>query len=708
MSHHPVEDSNRSDNETFQSVLDRRLKRRDVLKGGLSISALGFIGGVGGLASLSGCSSNNNGSGVSTPSSLGFDAVARNLNDYVTLPPGYSAKVLYAFGDPIAPGVAPYANDGQYNAPELRAGDQHDGMSYFGMADDGSPELTRSDRGLLCLNHEQVENGYIHANGMLNTDAGGNRPEDEVLKEMNAHGISVIEVQNDGGTWRYLQDSGFNRRVTALTDMNIQGPARGNAKLATPYSLGGLRTRGTLNNCAQGYTPWGTYLTCEENWFSYFRRDDDSAVRSADDATLFSRYGMGVNSQGFSYRSWDTVPGDQYARFNITASGASAELDYRNEPNTFGYVVEIDPFNPGSTPRKRTALGRFAHEGAWLGPVVEGQPIVYYMGDDSRFEYIYKFVSTEMWNPSDLGGGMAAGDKYLNDGILYVAKFNDDGTGEWIELSFGQNGLDASNATFPFANQGDVCIATRLAADSVGATPMDRPEWGAVNPANGEVYMTLTNNTRRTTPGSTDAANPRNYNDSDGNINGHIIRWREDGDMAQATRFTWDIYLFGARADDGVLINVSGLSDDNDFSSADGLWFDPRGVLWVQTDDGAFPGAGRSNNQMLAALPGTVGDGGAQTIGAQDTFVGAGASTDKVRRFLVGPVGCEITGVDMVPDGTAMFVNIQHPGEGGDPGKLGSNWPHTSGDAGIVGEASNRPRSATIVITRDDGGVIGL
>ncbi len=705
----PDDNSNRSGNTPFEIILDQRIARRDVLRGGVSMAATSVLGGF----ALVGCGGGGNG-GVSTPQALGFNAVAKNMNDRVTLAEGYSATVLYAFGDPISGAVGPFSNNGDYGDSDRRAGDQHDGMYYFGLSENGGRDPDNSERGLLCINHEQVLNDYIHANGQLNEDGNGNRPEFEVVKEMNAHGVSVIEVQNNGNEWRYVQDSSFNRRITVFTPMDIQGPARGNDRLTTPFSNDGTRTRGTVNNCANGFTPWGTYLTCEENWFSYFRRDDDQAQRDGADNALLARYGMGPDSRGFSYRKWDTVAGDVYSRFNLSVQAGSANADYRNEANTFGYVVEIDPYDPGSTPQKRSAMGRFVHEGAWVGPVRNGQPIVYYMGCDSRFEYIYKYVSNANWDPADANGGLAAGDKYLNDGTLYVARFNADGTGDWIELSFGVNGLDANNASFPFTSQGDVCIATRLAADSVGATPMDRPEWGAVNPVNGEVYMTLTNNTRRTDPGSTDAANPRNYNDDsdpdlDGNLNGHIIRWREDGNRVDSVRFMWDIFLFGARAGaDTATANISGLDSSNDFSSPDGLWFDRRGILWIQTDDGVFRSAGLSNNQMLAALPGEVGDGAGTSIAGQGTVVGRPATPDNVKRFLVGPVECEITGVDMTPDQRTMFVNIQHPGERGDLSNLTSNWPSASGDATVNGESGARPRSATIVITKDDGGEIAL
>jgi secreted PhoX family phosphatase len=385
-------------------------------------------------------------------------------------------------------------------------------------------------------------------------------------------------------------------------------------------------------------------------------------------------------------------------------------------------VVEIDPFTPGSTPKKRTALGRMGHEGACLGPVVAGKPLVWYMGDDSRNEYIYKFVSTKNWDAADANGGLAAGDKYMDDGRLYVAKFNADGTGAWLELKLGVNGITASNAAYAFADAADVVINARLAADAAGATKMDRPEWTAVNPKTGEVYVTLTNTNGASRPiTATDAANPRYYNDpkgaaataQTGNPNGHVVRFADDNGDPAALSFKWDVYLFGARAGAAADINLSGLVADNDFSSPDGLWFSQAtgGLLWLETDDGAYTDV--TNCMLLAALPGRVGDGAAKTItnvdGAttrqQATFVGKAPGTEGLRRFLVGPKDCEITGIAESGDGRALFVNIQHPGETtpvaniGNPALFGSHWP----DGGNA-----RPRSATVVITKDDGGLVGL
>ena len=383
-------------------------------------------------------------------------------------------------------------------------------------------------------------------------------------------------------------------------------------------------------------------------------------------------------------------------------------------------MVEIDPFAPTSTPRKRTALGRFNHEGACLGPVVVGKPLVWYMGDDSRNEYIYKFVSTRNWDAADIGGGIAAGDKYMDDGRLYAAKFNADGTGRWLEIKLGVNGITAANAAYAFADAADVLVNTRLAADAAGATKMDRPEWTAVNPKTGEVYVTLTNTNAASRPvTATDAANPRFYNDPKGTAAtaqrgnpGHVVRFADDGADPAATTFKWDVYLFGARATASRDINISALDASNDFSSPDGMWFSQAapGLLWLETDDGAYTDV--TNCMLLAALPGRIGDGAARTItnvdgattATQATIVGKAPGTDGLRRFLVGPKECEITGIAESGDGRALFVNIQHPGEDtapnyANPASFGSHWP----DGGTA-----RPRSATVVITRNDGGLIGL
>ncbi|WP_300439234.1 PhoX family phosphatase [Zoogloea sp.] len=696
---------NPSANTHIQEVIATRLSRRGVLKGGVAVTASTLLGGV----SLSACGGSNDGKAALA---LNFDAVAKNKLDLVTVPAGYQTRILHALGDPLSLTDAAWANDGSETAEsyERRVGDGHDGMHYFGLSETDSYSANRSDRGLLCVNNEYVVRPYgLHASGRT---SGAARVAAEVDKEVNAHGVTVCEVKRDasGSAMSMVRGSKFNRRITSATPMDFAGPVRGSNLVKTKYSPDGTTTRGTNNNCANGYTPWGTYLTCEENFTNVISRAaGDNALRSAAEVTALNRYRLAQGTKS-SYL-WDTpVTGnaDDYARWTASVTGASAADDYRNAFNTFGWVVEIDPFNPSSKPVKRSALGRFAHEGAWPCNPVAGKPLVFYMGDDSQNEYIYKFVSKANWDTADIGRGLAAGAKYMDEGTLYVAKFNTDGSGTWVELTFGKNGLSAANATYPFADQADVLTHARLAADSVGATKMDRPEWGAVNPTNGEVYMTLTNNSSRTAA-NTDTANPRYYEDlkgattQKGNVHGHIIRWREAGSDAAAVTFAWDIYLFGAEATAAANVNLSKLTDVNDFSSPDGLWFDKNGMLWIQTDDGAYTDV--TNCMMLAAIPGKVGDGGAVTAASgMPTLKGADASAATVRRFLVGPKDCEITGLAMTPDRKTLFVNVQHPGELGSLATPTSAWPASQSDAA----STKRPRSATVVVTRTDGGEIAV
>jgi uncharacterized protein len=714
-------DTNPSANPSFDSILRARMSRRALLKGSMGMAAGTFFG-----SSLMACADDTSvPSPVPAPQlKLTFDAVGKSLADTVVVPPGYTATVLYRLGDPIAAGVSDYANTGAEPGASFasRAGDHHDGIHFFGMSANGAYSPAASDRGLLVMNHEAITPVFLHVNGP--TIANGTRTvSDEVIKELNAHGVSIIEVARTGGTFAYDRASPYNRRITTNTEMALSGPVAKTPAMITKHSTDGSRTRGTVNNCAHGYTPWGTYLTCEENWAGYFRRvaATDNPKRTAKELASFNRYGIAGTGRELWATATAADPGDTtFARWSAEKLGSSADGsdDFRNVANTYGWVVEIDPFAAASTPKKRTALGRFAHEGAWLGPVVAGRPLVWYSGDDSRNEYIYKYVSSANWDPADANRGAAAGDKYLDDGRLYVAKFNGDGTGVWLELRLGVNGITAANPAYAFTDQADVLLNARLAADAAGATKMDRPEWGAVNPKNGDVYMTLTNNsgTLRTLA-ATDAPNPRFYNDPTtvgtaqrGNPNGHIIRWAEDGGNAAATSFRWDIFLFGARSTaDPANVNVSGLTAGNDFSSPDGLWFSSSGLLWIETDDGAYTDV--TNCMLLAAVPGAVGDGAKKTItnvdGAAtksvDTFVSAPLGEAKLRRFLVGPKDCEITGIVETPDRKALFVNVQHPGEGTSTanfaaGNFISNWP---------GGGASRPRSATIVITRNDGGEVG-
>jgi secreted PhoX family phosphatase len=628
--------SNESPNPTFQEVLARRLSRRGILTGGLVTAGLGLAGPL----------ARPRRARAQASELLGFRGIPPSRADSVVVAPGYTAEVLYAWGDPISNGPAFRADaSNSWEEQAVQAGMHHDGLHYFPLPA-GSAS---SNQGLLAINHEYTDDGLLHPGGMEPWTA------EKVRKAQAAHGVSVIEVRASGGRWEVVRPSSYARRVTGYTPIGASGPAAGHELLQTALDPTGRTILGTLNNCAHGYTPWGTYLTCEENFNAYF------VNRSGSVPPRERRYG--ITDRGFGYR-WH----DHDERFDAAR--------HPNELNRFGWVVEIDPYEPFRAPVKHTALGRFKHEGAWVTLARDGRAVAY-MGDDERFEYIFKFVSREPHRP----GSRDANRAILEHGTLYVARFDADGTGEWIELVHGRNGLDGGAG---FRSQADVVVNARGAGDVVKATKMDRPEWIAVPPRTGEAYCALTNNSRRGAekmPGP-DAANPRPTNDF-----GHIVRWRERGGDPAATRFEWDVFILAgdpAHAEPGKRGNIRG----DLFGSPDGLWFDERGVLWIQTDvstsvinKGEYAVMG--NNQMLACDP----------------------STREVRRFLVGPATCEVTGVVMTPDGRTMFVNIQHPGEGpseranpAEPKAL-SAWPD--------GPTGGRPRSATIVIKKSDGGVIG-
>ena len=737
--------------EHFQDVLQRSaagVSRRNLIRGGVGLAALSSIPFMAGCGGGDGAVAAAPGTGVALPApgtALGFTAINKSLVDNVLLPAGYTYSVLHATGDRLVSSIPAYSNAGiEVDEWSMRIGDHHDGMDIFYIDANGRYTDKDTGRAVLAVNHESSADAhFFHPRGQTSNGVSGKRysqfnewdlgarPELEVLKEINHHGISMVEIgKKSNGQWEYKVDSLYNRRVTAQTPVRVAGPAAELANIksfmVTKYDTTGSTARGTLNNCGHGKTPWGTYLGCEENWAFYFNMPTGSTPVDTKTQVSRQRYGVArepiaATAKTASGQGWYTpasaATDDRFGRWNISAPGASAAADFRNEPNTFGYNLEVDPLTNGVA-AKRVAMGRFAHEAAVHSIPVVGKPLAFYMGCDSRNEYVYKYVTAANWSAADIGGGMAAGDKYLNEGKLYVAKFNDDGKGVWLELTF-TNPLISGYTVYTFANQADVLVNARHAATALGATRMDRPEWGAVNPANGDVYFTMTNNSQRTVANS-DAANPRAYADNDGiartgNPNGHIIRFKETAGESTASSFNWDIFLFGAEFDAGSAINLSGLTANNDFSSPDGLWFSKAsGICWIQTDDGAYTDV--TNCMLLAAIPGAVGDGKAVTVsntlgttsGTKPTFIGAALGEAKLRRFLVGPAGSEITGLTETPDGKTMFVNIQHPGE--DTPAIGtgsyafqSTWPGNQG-YGVAG----RPRSATIVITRSDGGVIGL
>ena len=641
--------SNHSGNPHIQDVIDQ--SRRKVVAGGAALGALAFLGVT--LPSTGEAASRT----AALPpfarrSRVPFEPVGVTRADTITVPSGYVANVLIPWGTPITGRYPAYLEDASNSAQDQaeQTGMHHDGMHFFPIDAQGGRGRS-SDHGLLVLNHEYIDAPLLHPNGP--TVVNGRRVSaEEVRKEINAHGVSVVELRRDvRGNWSQ-QPYSRNRRVTGATPMQLSGPARGHALMKTRYSPSGTSTRGTLNNCSNGFTPWGTYLTCEENWAGYF------AYRAETQPRELSRYGVGEAGR----YGWETIPGDEFERFDATPRAKSATGDYRNEPNTFGWIVEIDPFDPTSVPVKRTALGRFAHEGVVFAPARPGRPLVCYSGDDSQNEYIYKYVSRDAYRPMRSNGSL------LDEGTLYVARFNPDGSGQWLALDVADPAFQAAcqAAGVTFADQGEVLINTRLAADIAGATRMDRPEWGAVNPNSGEVYFTLTNNTART---EADPANPRSPNPY-----GHIIRWKEQDKHHAGQAFTWDLYLLAGPEDDSRSPQGKPLDATNIMASPDGLWFDDEGRLWIQTDmSGSQLNAGPfGNNQMLVSDP----------------------KSGETKRFLVGPKGAEVTGITATPDFRTLFVNIQHPGEGSTPDVFRSEWPDGPG---------KRPRSSTVVITRQDG-----
>jgi secreted PhoX family phosphatase len=730
------ENSNKTDNTTFDSLLTTRMSRRNVLRTGAILTAAMAIGRTGiALSSASVLGNLPLQTNINQPEYLkylGFKVVPKSLDDKILIPDGYSYRIIYALGDPLNTNTPEYKNDGTDTDFEHRAGDHHDGMEWFGLSTEGQPSNSATNRGILGINHEATTNEQL-ASFFIHEFGGSSslpRPATEVDKELALHGVSFVEVQRTHQGWETVRSSPFNRRLTPHTPISISGVARGSDLLKTRYSPTGKETRGTLNNCGTGATPWGTLLTGEENWYGYFTRNStDDAARDDKSVLALQRYGR---KQGEASRhGWESAGSeDQYSRWNNSLKGTSKDGsdDYRHEMNTFGYIVEIDPYDGTKKAKKRTSLGRFAHESAAYSIPKARQPLHFYMGDDARNEYIYKWVSQELWHPADAHtlDRMAVGDKYLDKGTLYVAKFDEFGRGLWIELSMRNPKIKAYEK-YQFTDQADIAVHARLAADAVGATKMDRPEWNGVHPHTGEVYFTLTNNSNRNiNPNKSnelkpDAANPRAYQDDkqgksqQGNPNGHILRLREDSERGKLS-FTWDVYLFGAESlADGENVNLSQLTEDQDFSSPDGIAFSKKtGLCWIQTDDSAYTDA--SNCMMLAAIPGQVGDGSRLTMhhtNAQGeafsvtTFVGK-APEASLKRFLVGPKDCEITGFCETPDGKTLFVNIQHPGENtkaeniNQSSKYSSQWPSNAGYGQGV-----RPRSATIVITKNDGGLIG-
>ena len=624
--------SNPSKNRPFYDVLQARMSRRGALRN-MTLSAAGFAMAFAGNQAMQRAvaATADPGAGVANGTAvarqgggpvLNFNPVpvSEGSGPLPAISSNYEYQVLIPWGSPIDPanGVRAYEGVGRRPTAAEQAeliGIGHDGMWFF-------PIDNSNDHGVLCINHEFGTNPHV-----LGKAAPASL--EDVRVSQHAHGVSVVELKKVGGVWQPVANSQYSRRIHVNTPVAFSGPAANSDLLKTPADPNLQNAKGTVNNCANGYTPWGTYLTCEENFNGYFGDTTGNWSATPEQA----RYGF--SAAGFRY-GWEQFDD----RFNL------GDAQHRNEENRFGWVVEIDPFNKSQTPVKRTALGRFKHEGVAV-TVGQGGRVVCYMGDDERFDYIYKFVSARNWRSMQ-----ARGLSPLDEGKLYVAKFNDNGSGDWLELTINNPALKAAG----FTSQAQVLTYARAAADVLGATPMDRPEWTTIAP-DGKVYCTLTNNSRRNV---VDGANPLAPNP-----HGHIISW-QDGGRGTGLTFTWDIFVISE--------NTHGT--EASFASPDGLWADAHGRLFIQTDGDQVPET--LNNQMLVA----------------------DARTGEIRRILTGVAGDEITGLAITPDQQTLFCNTQHPGNG-DPRVTNFPVENATPDGVTV------PRDCTFVITRKGGGVVG-
>jgi uncharacterized protein len=619
---------------TIGDVIAARFSRRQALGGLLGTAAIAALG--------------RPAAALAQGRADGFRELARGVDATHHVAPGHSADVLIRWGDPLFAGMSPFDPHRQSAADQARRfGYNNDFVGFLPL-----PARARGEqRGLLCVNHE-----YTNVELMFPDAAPRTLSAEQVAIDQMAHGGSVVEiVRPRGGAWRYLPDSRYNRRITAATPMRLTGPAAGHRRLATAADPAARTVLGTLNNCAGGMTPWGTWLMAEENFNGYFSGEFEAGPEAAN----YRRYGLAA--QG--WRNW----GRHDPRFDMARAP--------NEANRFGWVVEVDPRDPTSVPRKRTALGRFKHEGAETVVNRDGRVVVY-MGDDQRFDYVYKFVTAGRFDPRR----PAAARDLLDEGTLYVARFDADGTVAWLPLVYGQGPLDEANG---FASQADVVIETRRAADLLGATPMDRPEDVEPDPARGRVYVMLTGLT--TGPESrTNAANPRADNRF-----GHIIEIVEPGGDFAATRSRWDILVkCGDPADPAHGARWgAGTSANGWFGQPDNVAIDAAGVLWVATD-GPEHGMACANG-VWAVRP-------------------DGAERGRASLFFRGPTGAEICGPRFTPDHRTFFAAIQHPGEDGEyfaphgrPSTFAdpsTRWPDFRPDM--------PPRPSVVAITRRDGAPI--
>ena len=616
------------------TVIRARLDRRGFLKNASRFASVPFIPG----AVLSSCAS-----AQASNAGLGFDELTRGKDEYLHVPAGYEAKVVIGWGDAVLANAPRF--DPRHQSPsaqERQFGYNNDFIAYLPL-----PEGTASSqRGLLCVNHEYTVAGLMFPSSEA-------RSGKHMAIEQAAHGMSVVEVARVGTDWQIIERSRFARRIYAHTPMRLSGPAAGHTRLRTRDDPTGDQVLGTLSNCAGGTTPWGTVLSAEENFQFYFR---GAASHTGSEAINHRRYGVGETN----YYDWYL----RHPRFDIES--------HPREPNRFGWVVELDPYAPDSSPVKRTALGRFRHEAATTVLNRDGRVVVY-TGDDQAMHYIYRYVSHGRYRPEDPDSRTGL----LDHGVLSVARFDEQGKLEWLALEYGAGPLTPEHG---FHSQADVLIEARRAADLLRATSMDSPEDIETNPITGTVFVILTGNRARA-PEQTDAPNPRSNNK-----HGHILELIPPGGRGAdadhtAAVYDWQIALLCGNpgVGEGGPYDPA-TSEDGWFAAPDNCAFDNQGRLWITTDAST---RGRFAN-------------GAWAMDVDRVERGLNS-----RLFLRCPRGAELCGPAFTPDDTTLFVAIQHPAQ--EPGSSfeapTTRWPDF--------DPRLPPRPSVVAITRTDGGIIG-
>jgi len=633
---------NPSREPTIAEIIEARMSRRTALR---TMAAAGVFG-------LFGCAPTTprRGSDAARDAPLTFTENGRFLDATHHVAPRHEVQVLIRWGDPIRHGGPPFRPGRQTpDEQEQQFGSDNDFIAFMPL-----PRGSRAaNRGLLCVNHENNRAPMVFP-GMTSQDYAKKLTREQCEVQMAAQGHSILEIAQAGRSWNIVGDSPYNRRVTARsTAIRVAGPAAGHARMRTQADPAGLAIVGTFNNCAGGVTPWGTVLTAEENIQNYFSGN----AKHGAEAAARKRYGIAGRGR---YSAW----GKFFERFSLDRDP--------NEPNRFGWIVEIDPYDPKSVPVKRTALGRFKHECATTAVSHDGR-IAVYSGDDERMEYVYKFVTRGRHDPSRPG----ASRDLLDAGTLYVAKFETSGRMRWLPLVFGQGPLTAANG---FASQADVMIEARRAADLLGATPMDRPEDVEAHPATGRVYVVLTYNERRK-PDQVNVANPRGPNRY-----GHIVEivppLVNGVPDHTATECGWEFFLLGgnpANPEHGARYHGA-VTANGWLAAPDNVAFDPRGRIWISTD-GQDDWAGFADSVYAAET--------------------SGPRRGVTRNFFSAPRGAEICGPEFTPDGRTLFLAIQHPGDekGSTFDKPSTRWPDFKD--GVP------PRPSVVAITKADGGEIG-